>query len=629
MKMILRLLRPNRNEYIVATLFVYAVSTMLQIPPCSAAFVMPPFTSSLSSSSGDASSKFRFSSSRTACMKMASDGTTSSSNVVKKKETAADEFRWETEWYPVSPLQDLDRHRPNKITLLGKDFVVWYNQPLDKWTAFADSCPHRLVPLSEGRIETKKSNDDNNKHEQFLQCAYHGWEFDTNGKCRLIPQLSDVSGASAIKNPRSCAPSYPVQLAQGLLWLFPTANQPALAASKTLPLIPELDDPDMMDGTNFFVRDMPYSWDVLVENLCDPAHVPFAHHSFMRGANRNPPNGRDSLQLNLILTQQSSRGFQATKDPRPTPPGQYDFTFTAPCLLYARIANSQALLSTTGTTKTKSGDTIANANTRDNTALLKRGNFIGLGQYCIPTAPGKSRLIARFPLRIPFPPAMWLMKHTPRWVNHFSQNIVMDSDVVFLCSQDEALNHPLSRSSSGSNSSNSRNQANYYLPGRCDLLVWTFRKWLATSGGGQPHWLGIPASRSGGDAASWLRPTSPSLASRREGRDALLDRYRQHTEICSSCKKAHQVLYRIRTVLQCAGVAGLILLASASSSSSTSVGTSMAMTTLNKILCGKRMILGILSAIALLIPPVVLRPVIARMECVPWPRKRWLFDSST
>ena len=36
---------------------------------------------------------------------------------------------------------------------------------------------------------------------------------------------------------------------------------------KTPALIPELDDPEFVDATNFFVRDMPYSWDVLVENL--------------------------------------------------------------------------------------------------------------------------------------------------------------------------------------------------------------------------------------------------------------------------------------------------------------------------------------------------------------------------
>jgi phenylpropionate dioxygenase-like ring-hydroxylating dioxygenase large terminal subunit len=587
----------------IVVLIVFAISI---IPPSAAAFFVT--TSSVSTCSS--ASHFGFGR-RAASVQSAPDNTSvdsgSRSNVVEvtvddATSSMSDEFRWETEWYPVIPLQDLDRQRPNKITLLGKDFVVWYNQPLDTWTAFADSCPHRMVPLSEGRIETNKS--DNTQH---LQCAYHGWEFDIDGKCRHIPQLSTVSCALAIRNPKSCATSFPVQVAQGLLWLFPTANQPALAASKSLPLIPELDDPDMIDGTNFFVRDMPYSWDVLVENLCDPAHVPFAHHSFMRGANRNT----DNLELNLVMTQPiTAGGFHATKDPPPAPPGQYDFTFTAPCLLYSRIANSQAL---TTTTNNKKGD-----------IQLKRGNFIGLGQYCIPTAPGQSRLIARFP----FPPAMWWMKHTPRWVNHFSQNIVMDSDVVFLCSQDEALDN-ISRNSSSSSisSGSSRNKVNYFLPGRCDVLVLAFRKWLATSGGGQPHWLGIPASRSGGDPASWLRPLSPSLASRREGRDALLDRYRQHTEICSSCKKAHQVLYRIRAVLQYCGVAGLILLTA--TSSSTSIGTPMVMTAFNKVVYRNRIFLGILTAMALLIPHVVLRPVIARMECVPWPRKQWLFDSST
>jgi phenylpropionate dioxygenase-like ring-hydroxylating dioxygenase large terminal subunit len=603
------LLLDFRRRAVLLVAACCATSLVIQQITPTAAFVTP--FSAATGSTRSSASPFRFSFRQISFLKSSSDS--SSSNRSDEQETkpgatVSESFCWETEWYPVVPVQDLDRRRPNKITLLGKDFVVWYNQPLDTWTAFADICPHRLVPLSEGRIETK--SDDS----QVLQCAYHGWEFDTTGQCRHIPQLSRASCAMAIQNPRSCATSFPVLVAQGLLWLFPTAHEPALAASKPLPLIPELDDSAMLDGTNFFVRDMPYSWDVLVENLCDPAHVNFAHHAVMRGANRN---GGDNLELNLVLTQPiMSTGFQATKDPAPSPLGQYDFTFTAPCLLYSRIANSQALT----TTNKKNGDTKTNAN--DNAESLKRGNFIGLGQYCIPTAPGRSRLIARFPLRVNFAPAMWIMKHTPRWINHFSQNIVMDSDVVFLCSQDEALNHQHISSISSSN----RNKANYYLPGRNDLLVWSFRKWLATYGaGGQPHWIGIPASRSGGDPASWLRPLSPSLASRKEGRDALLDRYRQHTEICSSCKKAHQVLYRIRTALQYSGVAGLILLA-VTSSSSISGGPS----TINKVLYSRRRILlGILSAMALLIPPVVLRPIIARMECVPWPRKRWLFDSST
>ena len=33
------------------------------------------------------------------------------------------------------------------------------------------------------------------------------------------------------------------------------------------------------DDTKYFVRELPYSFDFLVENFMDPAHIPFAHHS--------------------------------------------------------------------------------------------------------------------------------------------------------------------------------------------------------------------------------------------------------------------------------------------------------------------------------------------------------------
>jgi hypothetical protein len=65
---------------------------------------------------------------------------------------------------------------------------------------------------------------------------------------------------------------FPCQVQQGLIWIFPTSDE-TLAVSKELPLIQELEDPDCVDATNIFVQDMPYSWQILVENLCDPAHV--------------------------------------------------------------------------------------------------------------------------------------------------------------------------------------------------------------------------------------------------------------------------------------------------------------------------------------------------------------------
>ena len=31
--------------------------------------------------------------------------------------------------------------------------------------------------------------------------------------------------------------------------------------------------------SSFVARDLPYSFDFLIENFMDPAHIPFAHHS--------------------------------------------------------------------------------------------------------------------------------------------------------------------------------------------------------------------------------------------------------------------------------------------------------------------------------------------------------------
>ena len=66
----------------------------------------------------------------------------------------------------------------------------------------------RQVPLSEGRLET----------DGTLQCAYHGWRFNAEGKCTTIPQchLDDQTleqqHDKAVRQSRACVASYPVQV---------------------------------------------------------------------------------------------------------------------------------------------------------------------------------------------------------------------------------------------------------------------------------------------------------------------------------------------------------------------------------------------------------------------------------
>lgn len=64
------------------------------------------------------------------------------------------------------------------VQILGRKVVIWYDRGAGKWQTFLDMCPHRLAPLSEGRID----------EQGCLQCCYHGWSFKGDGSCARIPQ---------------------------------------------------------------------------------------------------------------------------------------------------------------------------------------------------------------------------------------------------------------------------------------------------------------------------------------------------------------------------------------------------------------------------------------------------------
>jgi phenylpropionate dioxygenase-like ring-hydroxylating dioxygenase large terminal subunit len=71
--------------------------------------------------------------------------------------------------------------------------------------AFADHCPHRLVPLSAGSV-----------HSGRLRCAYHGWEFSADGRCVELPSL----GPDAATPPRAHLDRAPdVREDAGTVWV--------------------------------------------------------------------------------------------------------------------------------------------------------------------------------------------------------------------------------------------------------------------------------------------------------------------------------------------------------------------------------------------------------------------------
>jgi len=295
---------------------------------------------------------------------------------------------WHRAWYAVAFVRDLDRRRPTAFTLLEQDLVLWWDGEGQGWRAFADVCPHRLVPLSEGRINA----------EGQLECPYHGWSFAGDGHCTTIPQ---AEASSATASPRSRCRSYATAVAQDLLFVF--AGDPDEAAAVPLPLVePLVQEPEGWLVQDTF-RDLPMDALTVLENVLDVSHVNFTHHATVgRRQNAGP--------VDLEVLDFGSEGFRGfwKEGPRRGKLGSQATTFLAPGLMWH--------------------DLTAPGFARILTVV-----------YATPIRRGECRLFARFPFRFASPWPGRLLRLRPRWLQHLGNHKVLEDDQVFLHWQERQL----------------------------------------------------------------------------------------------------------------------------------------------------------------------------------------------
>ncbi|CAM9148599.1 unnamed protein product, partial [Phaeothamnion confervicola] len=192
-------------------------------------------------------------------------------------EKDVEQFQWFKQWYPLRAVDFLDASRPHAVQLLGRELVLWNDG--STWQCYEDACPHRMAPLSEGRIESDGS----------LLCAYHAWRFaGADGKCVSIPQSDAMVREKHMGSPMACAKSYPVTVAQDMIFVWPESGPDAVAAAAAQPppLVPEMEDVELVTAgrvrpLTVNIRDLPYSWDMFFENVVDAAHVPVSHHGLV------------------------------------------------------------------------------------------------------------------------------------------------------------------------------------------------------------------------------------------------------------------------------------------------------------------------------------------------------------
>ena len=295
---------------------------------------------------------------------------------------------WWNRWLPVAYLRDLDPSRPQAQTVLDRDLVLWFEASSQRWRAFEDACPHRLVPLSEGRLNAQGE----------LECPYHGWSFEGTGRCTAIPQAEE---GARVSTGRSSCRSYPTSTGQGLLFVF--MGEAERAAAVALPLVPALEEEPERWLLRDTFRDLPMDALTALENVLDVSHVPFTHHLTV-GRREN------AAPVRAELGELSAAGFTALwpEGPRRGKLGSQHTTFLAPCLMWH--------------------DLTAQGFGRILTVV-----------YVTPVRRGECRLFARFPFRFSSPLPGLLLRLTPEWLQHIGNNKVLEDDQVFLHWQERAV----------------------------------------------------------------------------------------------------------------------------------------------------------------------------------------------
>ncbi|KAJ8604509.1 hypothetical protein CTAYLR_000914 [Chrysophaeum taylorii] len=381
------------------------------------------------------------------------------------EEEATRTVDWLAAWYPVCFSNEVRKDTPYKAQVFERPMVLFRDK--GDVVALADECPHRLAPLSDGRLVDLENGSTG------IECSYHGWQLDGCGKCVVLPQLEGSSGIGL------SAPAYAVTERQGIVFV-------ALKATDSpVPTIDAFDDPSWIYEQDY-ARDLPYDYTTLLENVCDPSHVPVSHHGTSQGdrslarpmatrllrADEDKPHPLSfEGEVEVALHGSSRLGFESktlTQRVRFEAPGRLTYSFDLP-----------------------TGQAVA-------------------AFYVVPVARGRSRVLVRrgrnFRTEAKMSRAALVAKH-------LENNVVFDQDVEFLVGQEHRLQARRLDGYGGA-------WRDYKMPTSADKFVVWLRKRLDACAPSMP----------------WRSPLNPPKLD--HDKRALLDRYAQHTAKCEVCSEA-------------------------------------------------------------------------------------------
>ena len=163
-------------------------------------------------------------------------------------------------WYPALMAQEVRRGRMKAQVLLGHPVLICRDHA-GRVSALRNICPHRAMPLSFGNFDGER-----------VECSYHGWQFDMEGRCRHIPALTSNS---PIVPDKISVTSYPCSERDGYIWVY-VPDPLDRASPPEAPHLPVLSEKYQL---LHIAAQLQCTVDDGIIGLMDPAHGPFVHNS--------------------------------------------------------------------------------------------------------------------------------------------------------------------------------------------------------------------------------------------------------------------------------------------------------------------------------------------------------------
>ena len=167
-------------------------------------------------------------------------------------------------WYVAAWDTEVPADKPVGRIVAGEPIVLWRNSN-GEIQALQDRCPHRLAPLSLGRIEGNE-----------IRCMYHGLKFSEAGQCTHIP-ASDVMPANTDVR------QFPVVEKDSWVWVWTGA--PELANRDLIPDAWGLTSDQFVAATGTIDYEADYQ--LINDNLTDLSHLDFVHETTLGAATQS------------------------------------------------------------------------------------------------------------------------------------------------------------------------------------------------------------------------------------------------------------------------------------------------------------------------------------------------------